>query len=123
MNNQEITVFYKWTAKPGKFDELKAIYKEVCREMEENEPGTLMMQYYFDDEQNALVVHDLFKDGEALGFHLGVTAAGHFPKLVEIAVPGPFFFCGDVPAELKDEAIGMNMGAEFSSRVSGFERS
>ena len=123
MNNQEITVFYKWTAKPGKFDELKAIYKEVCREMEENEPGTLMMQYYFDDEQNALVVHDLFKDGEALGFHLGVTAAGHFPKLVEIAVPGPFFFCGDVPAELKEAAIGMNMGAEFSSLVSGFERS
>ncbi len=28
MNKQEITVFYKWTAKPGKLDELKAIYQE-----------------------------------------------------------------------------------------------
>ena len=122
MNNQEITVFYKWTAKPGKFDELKAIYKEVCREMEENEPGTLMMQYYFDDEQNALVVHDLFKDGEALGFHLGVTAAGHFPKLVEIAVPGPFFFCGDVPDELKQATEQMQLGAEFGTHAFGFDR-
>ena len=122
MDSQNITVFYKWTAKPGKFDELKAIYEQVRKEMEENEPGTLMMQCYFDEEQSAIVVNDLFKDGEALGFHLGVTAAGHFPKLVEIAVPGPFFFCGDVPEQLKQAAIGMNMGAEFSHLAFGFER-
>ena len=122
MNNQEITVFYKWTAREGKFDELKSIYKEVCQQMQDNEPGTLMMQYYFDEDQKALIVHDLFKDGAALGAHLGVTAASHFPSLAQIAVPGPFFFCGDVPEELKQAAIGMNMGAEFSSRVSGFER-
>ena len=61
MNNQEITVFYKWTAKPGKFDELKAIYQQVRKEMEDNEPGTLMMQCYYDEEQSALIVNDLFK--------------------------------------------------------------
>jgi quinol monooxygenase YgiN len=123
MKDQGITVFYKWTAKPGKFDELKAIYQQVRKEMEENEPGTLMMQCYYDEEQSALIVNDLFKDGAALGAHLGVTAAGHFPKLAEIAVPGPFFFCGDVPEELKQAAIGMNMGAEFSTHAFGFERS
>ncbi len=121
--DQNITVFYKWTAKPGKFDELKAIYNEVFREMKENEPGTLSMHYYSDDEQNALVVNDVFQDGTALGAHLGGTAANHFPKLVEIAVPGPFFFCGEVPEELKQAAIGMKMGAEFSHPVSGFSRS
>jgi hypothetical protein len=42
--------------------------------------------------------------------------------LAEIAVPGPFFFCGDVPEELKQAAIGMNMGAEFSTHAFGFER-
>ena len=123
MKDQEITVFYKWTAKPGKFDELKAIYRQVRKEMEENEPGTLMMQCYYDEEKGALIVNDLFKDGAALGAHLGVTAANHFPKLAEIAVPGPFFFCGNVPEELKQAAIGMNMGAEFSSHAFGFERS
>ena len=123
MNNQAITVFYKWTAKPGKFDELKAIYKEVCHQMEQNEPDAMMMQYYFDEEQGALVVHDLFRNGEALGAHLGTTAANHFPKLAEIAIPGPFFFCGDVPEHLKQAAIGMNMGAEFSHYAAGFQRS
>ena len=122
MNKQAITVFYKWTAKPGQFDQLKSIYNSVFQEMNENEPGTLSMQYYFDEEQQALIVNDLFEDGAALGMHLGGTAANHFPKLTEIATPGPFYFCGDVPEDLKQAAIGMNMGAEFSNHVDGFER-
>ncbi len=123
MNDHGITVFYKWTAKPGKLDELKAIYKEVLQEMKENEPGTLKMACYFADELNAIFVHDLFSDGAALGAHLGGTAAHHFPALAQIAVPGPFFFCGDVPEELMQAAIGMNMGAEFGTHAFGFERS
>ena len=123
MNSQAITVFYKWTAKPGKFAELKAIYDNVFQEMDQNEPGTLSMQYYYDEDQEALIVNDLFEDGAALGAHLGGTAAHHFPQFVQIATPGPFFFCGDVPEELKQAAIGMNMGAEFSARISGFVRS
>ncbi len=122
MENQEITVFYKWTAKPGKYEELKAIYKDVLREMKDNELGTLKMETYFADELNAIFVHDLFRDGQALGAHLGGAAAHHFPTLAEIAVPGPFFFCGDVPDELVQAANGMNMGAEFGTHAFGFER-
>ncbi len=120
--NQNITVFYKWTANPGKFDELKSIYDNVFTEMRDNEPGTLGMDYYFDEEQQAIVVNDTFADGAALGAHLMGTAAHHFPQLVQIAKPGPFFFCGNVPEELKQAAIGMNMGAEFSNPISGFSR-
>lgn len=122
MKNQEITVFYKWTAKEGKLDELKAMYEDVYQAMKDSEPGSLKMECYFSDEQNAIIVHDVFKDGNALGFHLMGTAAKHFPQLVEIAVPGPFMFCGDVPEELKQAAIGMNMGAEFGTHAFGFDR-
>lgn len=123
MNSQEITVFYKWTAKPGKLDKLKAIYQDVYKAMEDNEPDSLKMECYFADEENAIIIHDVFKDGAALSFHLGGTAAHHFPQLAEIAVPGPFFFCGNVPEELKQAAINMNMGAEFGTHAFGFERS
>ena len=123
MSAQEITVFYRWTAKPGKLDELKAIYQQVREQMESNEPGALKMECYFADDADQVIVHDVFADGEALGFHLGVTAAQHFPALAEIAVPGPFFFCGDVPAELREAAEGMNMGAVFGSHAFGFTRS
>ena len=122
MKTNEITVFYKWTAKPGKLDELKAMYQDVFVAMRDNEPDSLKMECYFADEENAIIVHDVFKDGDALGFHLMGTAAQHFPQLVEIAVPGPFLFCGDVPEQLKQAAIGMNMGAEFGTHAFGFDR-
>ena len=122
MNGDQITVFYKWTAKPGKLDELKEMYTQVCNSMKENEPDSLKMECYFADEENAIFVHDLFKDGEALGFHLMGTAAKHFPKLLEIAVPGPFFFCGNVPEQLKQAANSMNLGAEFGTHSFGFNR-
>ena len=122
MKNQEITVVYKWTAKPGKADELNAIYKEVEKQMQETEPNALKVDCYFDESTNTLIVYDLFKDGAALGQHLGTTAAGHFPTLLQIAVPGPFLFCGDVPEELKQAAIGMGLDATFAKHAFGFDR-
>ena len=122
MKNQEITVVYKWTAKNGKADELKAIYQEVEKEMKETEPGAIRVECYFDEENDVLIVYDLFKDGAALGQHLGTTAAGHFPTLLQIAEPGPFLFCGDVPEELKKAAVGMGLDATFAPHIFGFNR-
>jgi quinol monooxygenase YgiN len=122
MNNQEITVVYKWTAKPGKEDELKAIYKEVEDEMQQSEPNAIKVDCYFDESTSTLIVYDLFKDGAALGQHLGTTAAGHFSRLLQIAIPGPFLFCGDVPEELKQAAIGMGLDATFAPGIFGFDR-
>lgn len=122
MNTQEITVVYKWTAKEGKAEELKTIYKEVTNQMKENEPDALQVDCYFDESNNTLLVVDIFKDGAALGLHLSTTAAGHFPSLLQIAVPGAFLFCGDVPEELKQAAIGMGLDATFAPHAFGFQR-
>ncbi len=122
MENQEVMVVYKWTAKEGKSEELKAIYREVESQMKSNEPGALKVQCYFDETSSTLVVMDLFSDAGAVGFHLGTTAAGHFENLLQIAVPGEFLFCGEVPDEMKQAAIGMGLQATFAPRVFGFER-
>lgn len=122
MTNQEITVVYKWTANPGKAEELKAIYKEVAAQMQQNEPDALKVDCYFDESSNTLIVYDLFKDAAALGLHLGTTAAGHFGDLLQIAVPGPFLFCGDVPEEMQKAALGMGLDATFAPRQFGFAR-
>jgi len=122
MENQEVMVVYTWTAKEGKSEELKKIYKQVSGEMEANEPGALHVECYYDDSQNKLVVMDLFADAQAVGFHLGTTAAGHFNDLLQIAQPGPFLFCGDLPDELKQAATGMGLDATFAPRIFGFEK-
>ena len=122
MDNNHITVVYKWTAQPGKLDELTSIYAEVTKAMEQNEPGAEAVHIYVSEQENALYVRDEFKDASALGFHLQTTAAGHFPSLLSIAVPGPFFFFGDVPQQLKDATEQMQLGAEFGLHTAGFDR-
>ena len=122
METQEITVVYQWKAKEGKGEALKAIYRDVEKQMNETEPGALKVDCFFDEKSDTLVVYDLFKDGNALGQHLGTTAAGHFPSLLEIAQPGPFLFCGVVPEELKEAALGMGLNATFAPKEFGFDR-
>lgn len=122
MKNREVMVVYKWTAKEGKSEELKTIYREVAAQMNSNEPDALNVQCYFDETSSTLVVMDLFADAGAVGFHLGTTAAGHFENLLAIATPGEFLFCGEVPEEMQAAATGMGLNATFAPNIFGFER-
>ena len=122
MTDRHITVVYKWTAQAGKLDELKSIYQQVTNAMQENEPGAEAVHVYVSEADNALYVRDEFADAGAVGFHLGSTAAAHFPALLAIATPGPFFFMGPVPDEMKAATEQMQLGAEFSTHSAGFDR-
>ncbi|MEX0289076.1 MAG: putative quinol monooxygenase [Flavobacteriaceae bacterium] len=122
MESKEVMVVYKWTAKEGQSEALKAIYREVEDQMKSNEPGALKVQCYFEESSSTLVVLDIFEDAAAVGFHLGTTAAGHFENLLQIAIPGEFLFCGELPEEMKQAAIGMGLKATFAPRIFGFDR-
>ena len=122
MTNQNVMVVYKWTAKEGKSEDLKSIYQEVLGQMQSSEPGALEVQCYFDESSSSLVIMDMFADAGAVGFHLGTTAAGHFESLLQIANPGEFLFCGNVPEEMKQAALGMGLKATFAPHISGFKR-
>lgn len=122
MDRNSITVMYKWTANSGKLDELASIYAKVTETMERDEPDAESVHIYVSSKDNALYVRDEFANAEALGFHLNHTAAKHFPSLLAIAAPGPFFFFGDVPPELKKATEQMQLGAEFATHTTGFDR-
>ena len=122
MDDSHITVIYKWTAQPDKLDELTSIYADVTKAMEANEPGAEAVHIYVSEQENALYVRDEFADAAALGFHLQHTAAAHFPSLISIASPGPFFFFGDVPPELQAATEQMQLGGEFATHSAGFDR-
>ena len=122
MQTNPITVVYKWTAKPGQFETLKQIYRGVTDAMKANEPGALDVQVFASEEDQSLHVRDEFADADALGFHLGETAAPHFPKLLDIATPGTFYFFGNVPDAMQNAARAMGLNAEFSTHMDGFHR-
>jgi len=122
MTEETVTVVYKWTAKPGHLSTLTEIYKHVTAAMEENEPDALAVDVYVSDDEGAIYVRDEFANANAVGFHLQQTAAPHFPKLLEVATPGAFYFFGDVPTEMQAAVKGMGLVAEFSGHVSGYSR-
>ena len=122
MDNSHVTVVYRWTAKPGKLDELTTIYQAVTEAMEQNEPGAETVHVYVSTEDNAIYVRDEFTNADAMGFHLGTTAAAHFPDLLAIATPGPFFFLGDIPADMRQHVEQMGLGGQFATHAAGFDR-
>jgi quinol monooxygenase YgiN len=122
-NSQEISVTYMWTAKPGKMDELKAIYEDVARETKANEPGVQSMSVSEVQGSDAIIIQEVFEDGAALGMHFANTASQFFPELLKIADPGSFYFLGNVPDELVQAAAGMGLNATFATPIFGFTRS
>ncbi len=54
MESNHITVVYKWTAKPGKLEELQSIYAEVTEAMRKNEPDAEAVHCYVSENENAL---------------------------------------------------------------------
>ena len=90
--------------------------------MEQTEPGAEAVHVYVSEQENALYVRDEFSDAAAVGYHLSETAAQHFPQLLAIATPGPFFFLGDVPEEMKQATEQVQLGGEFATHASGFDR-
>ncbi|GGE48109.1 putative quinol monooxygenase [Actibacterium pelagium] len=122
MTMQNITVVYKWTAKPGKLDALTEIYKGVTQAMKDNEPGATAVHVFVSKAENSLYVRDEFADANALGFHLSQTAAAHFPDLLEVATPGQFLFFGDVPEPLQQATTQMGLAAEFAGHAAGYDR-
>ena len=65
MDSNHVTVVYKWTAQPGKLDELAAIYRDVTDAMEQNEPGAEAVHVYVSETDNALYVRDEFADANS----------------------------------------------------------
>ncbi|GAB5466967.1 MAG: hypothetical protein Kapaf2KO_24030 [Candidatus Kapaibacteriales bacterium] len=122
MDNQEVMVVYSWTANDGKSEDLKKIYTEVTRQMNASEPEAQKVRCYFDESLSRLIVMDVFANAGAVGFHLGTTAASHFESLLQIATPGEFLFCGEIPEEMKKAAERMQLKASFFNYFTGFER-
>lgn len=122
MNSDHVTVVYRWTAHPGKLEDLAAIYRSVTASMQQDEPGAEAVHVYVSEAENALYVRDEFTDASAVSFHLQNTAAEHFPQLLSVATPGPFFFMGPVPEQLREATEQMQLGAQFSTHTAGFDR-
>ena len=90
MEGNQITVVYKWTARPEKLGALTDLCKGATKAMEENEPGATAVHVFVSEDDKVTYVREEFAGANALGSHLSQATAAHFPDLLAIATPRPF---------------------------------
>ena len=119
-----IMVTAKWTCKPGDtshLEDLKYWWQRVGTEAYSIEEGLLRFEAYQVIGEDALIVHETFKNSDELKFHLSKGTAEKYKKDIdEIATPEAYFFRGPVSWTIRTYSKFLHLPATYSSQGSNF---
>ena len=113
-----VMVTAKWTCLPDAADQLDALtegWAQVARDARELEAGLIRFEVYAVPGEDALIVHETFRDTAELRFHLTRgTAAMHKKTLDAIAAPECYFFRGPVSWDIRTYSAFMGLPATYT---------
>lgn len=124
----EISVTGKWipTKQGGMFRE-SAESKEMLAEWEaihigaKSDPGVLSTEINHAVGEDAVLVHHVFRDADALVHYFSTTATQHMGALTEVAKPELHLIRGvQVPAEAQEAVLAKNVQAAFGELLFGY---
>ncbi len=114
-----IMVTAKWTCKPGvtsHLEELKYWWQRVGTDAYTMEKGLLRFEAYQVIGEDALIIHETFKNTDELKFHLTKGTAEKYKKDIDkIAAPEAYFFRGPVSWTIRTYSKFMHLPATYSS--------
>jgi quinol monooxygenase YgiN len=117
-----IQVTAKWTCHPddtSNIDELEYWWQRVGTEAHSLEEGLLRFETYRVGGEDALIIHETFKDTNVLKFHLTKGTAAIFKDDIDkIAAPENYYFRGPVSWTIRTYSKFMHLPATYSSRGS-----
>ena len=121
-----IQVTAKWTCKPGDeshLDELEYWWQRVGTDAHSMEEGLLRFEAYRVVGEDALLIHETFRDTNELKFHLSKGTAEKYKKDIDkIAAPECYYFRGPVSWTIRTYSKFLHLPATYSSRGSNFTR-
>jgi quinol monooxygenase YgiN len=119
-----IQVTAKWTCKPGDvshLEDLKYWWQRVGTDAHSIEEGLLRFEAYQAVGEDALIIHETFKDSDTLKFHLSKGTAEKYKKDIdEIAAPEAYFFRGPVSWTIRTYSRFLHLPATYSGLGSNF---
>lgn len=122
-----IQVTAKWTCKPGDssyLEELKYWWQRVGTDAHSIEEGLLRFEVYQVIGEDALIIHETFKNSDELKFHLSKGTAEKYKKDIDkIAAPECYFFRGPVSWTIRTYSKFLGLPATYSSQGSNFTQS
>jgi quinol monooxygenase YgiN len=119
-----IMVTAKWTCKPGdtsQLEDLKYWWQRVGTDAYSMEEGLLRFEAYQVIGEDALIIHETFKNTDELKFHLTKGTAEKYKKDIDqIAAPECYFFRGPVSWTIRTYSKFLHLPATYSSLGSIF---
>jgi quinol monooxygenase YgiN len=119
-----IMVTAKWTCKPGVencLEDLKYWWQRVGTDAHSMEEGLLRFEAYQVIGEDALIIHETFKNTDELKFHLTKGTAEKYKKDIDkIAAPECYFFRGPVSWTIRTYSKFLHLPATYSSLGSIF---
>jgi quinol monooxygenase YgiN len=119
-----IMVTAKWTAIPGdatRLEDLKYWWQRVGTDAYSIEKGLLRFEAYQAIGEDALIIHETFKDSDELKFHLSKGTAEKYKKDIDkVATPEAYFFRGPVSWTIRTYSKFLHLPATYSSQGSIF---
>lgn len=119
-----IMVTAKWTCKPGAssyMDELRCWWQCVGTDAYTMEEGLLRFEVYQVIGEDALIIHETFKNSDELKFHLSKGTAEKYKKVIDkIAITEGYFFRGPVSWTIRTYSKFLRLPATYSSQGSHF---
>lgn len=117
-----IMVTAKWTCHPGvptHLDDLKYWWQRVGTDAYSIEEGLLRFEAYQVVGENALIIHETFRDSNELKFHLSKGTAEKYKKDIDqVAAPEAYFFRGPVSWTIRTYSKFLHLPATYSSQGS-----
>ena len=119
-----IRVTAKWTCHLGvatHLEDLKYWWQRVGTDAHSIEKGLLRFEAYQVIGEDALIIHETFKDSDELKFHLTKGTAEKYKKDIdEVAAPEAYFFRGPVSWTIRTYSKFLHLPATYSSQGSNF---
>ena len=119
-----IMVTAKWTCKPGvatHFEDLKYWWQRVGTDAYSIEKGLLRFEAYQVIGEDALIIHETFKNSGELKYHLSKGTAEKYKKDIDkVATPECYFFRGPVSWTIRTYSKFLRLPATYSSQGSNF---
>ena len=121
-----IMVTAKWTCKTDivtHLEDLKYWWQRVGTDAYSMEKGLLRFEVYQVIGEDALIIHETFKNSDELKFHLSKGTAAKYKKDIDkIATPECYFFRGPVSWTIRTYSKFLRLPATYSSQGSHFTR-
>ena len=120
-----IMVTAKWTCLPDgeHLEDLKYWWQRVGTDAHSMEEGLIRFEVYQVPGEDALIIHETFRDTDELKFHLTKGTAEKYKKDIDkVAAPEAYFFRGPVSWTIRTYSKFMHLPATYSSQGSNFTR-